>query len=153
MSLETFNSIVKSITEEIAGKPLNDQLQLFLNERFPAGGEVFTTLKSECLAGIARGELCQHEAGGIRYGRIIKPSSETRDYSVDVVEMNEVVGPHHAHPMGEIDMIMPLSDDAKFDGHREGWLVYPSGSAHSPTVTGGKAVILYLLPQGQIQFS
>ena len=50
-------------------------------------------------------------------------------------------------------MIMPLSDDAKFDGNGVGWLVYGPNSAHQPTVTDGKVIILYLLPDGAIEFT
>ena len=42
---------------------------------------------------------------------------------------------------------------ARFDGHGAGWVVYGPGSAHSPTVTGGRALVLYLLPQGAIEFT
>jgi Domain of unknown function (DUF4863) len=63
-----------------------------------------------------------------------------------------MVGPAHAHPHGEVDMIMPLDGDAKFDGRGAGWLVYPAGSRHAPTVTEGKALVLYLLPEGAIDF-
>jgi hypothetical protein len=72
---------------------------------------------------------------------------------VDVVDMDDLAGPHHAHPNGEIDMIMPLTEGARFDGHGAGWLVYGPGSAHRPTVTGGRALVLYLLPGGAIDFS
>ena len=48
---------------------------------------------------------------------------------------------------------MPLEGDARFDGHGAGWCVYGPGSAHTPTVTGGRALVLYLLPEGQIEFS
>ena len=58
-----------------------------------------------------------------------------------------------AHPQGEIDLIMPIAGPAAFDGRSEGWLVYPPGSAHKPTVTGGRALVLYLLPEGQIEFT
>jgi hypothetical protein len=64
-----------------------------------------------------------------------------------------VAGPHHTHPLGEIDLIMPMDADARFDGHGAGWLVYPAGSAHPPTVTGGRALVLYLLPEGRIDFT
>ena len=74
-------------------------------------------------------------------------------FSVDVVDMDEVVGPHHGHPNGEIDLVMPLEGEAKFDGHGAGWVVYPAGSAHHPTVSGGRALVLYLLPEGSIEFS
>ena len=50
-------------------------------------------------------------------------------------------------------MIMPVTNAAKFDGHGAGWLVYPPDSAHRPTVTGGRALILYLLPEGKIEWT
>ena len=43
--------------------------------------------------------------------------------------------------------------DARFDGRPAGWLVCPPGSAHRPTVSQGRALVLYLLPQGQIEFT
>ncbi|MBP6368696.1 MAG: DUF4863 family protein, partial [Burkholderiales bacterium] len=42
---------------------------------------------------------------------------------------------------------------ATFDGQGAGWVVYGPGSAHSPTVAGGRALVLYLLPQGAIEFT
>jgi hypothetical protein len=67
--------------------------------------------------------------------------------------MNDCVGPHHSHPNGEIDLVMPLEGDARFDGHAAGWVVYPADSAHFPTVSGGRALVLYLLPGGSIEFT
>jgi hypothetical protein len=67
--------------------------------------------------------------------------------------MESLQGPHHAHPNGEIDLIMPLTTGAQFDNHPVGWLVYGPGTAHHPTVTEGRALILYLLPQGAIEFT
>ena len=67
--------------------------------------------------------------------------------------MENVAGPHHTHPLGEIDLIMPIDGEAHFDGHPAGWMVCPPGSAHSPTVTQGRALVLYLLPQGEIAFT
>jgi hypothetical protein len=32
-------------------------------------------------------------------------------------------------------------------------MVYGPGTAHRPTVSGGKALILYLLPDGAIEFT
>ena len=48
---------------------------------------------------------------------------------------------------------MPVSGAATFDGRGAGWLVYEPGSAHVPTVSGGRALVLYLLPQGAIEFT
>jgi hypothetical protein len=89
----------------------------------------------------------------VRFGRPIKPGPASHGFSVDVVEMNDVVGPHHRHPNGEIDLVMPRDAGASFDGVRRGWLVYDPGSSHFPTVTGGRALVLYLLPGGAIEFT
>ena len=48
---------------------------------------------------------------------------------------------------------LAIEGDARFDGKERGWYVYGPGSSHSPTVTGGTAYILYLLPDGAIEFT
>ena len=48
--------------------------------------------------------------------------------------MNDVAGPRHRHPNGEIDLVMPLSPAARFDGHGAGWVVYGPDSRTGPTV-------------------
>ena len=90
---------------------------------------------------------------GRRFGRVIEPGPAIAGFSVDVVDLTDIVGPHHRHPNGEICMVMPVSPEARFDGKGAGWKVYPPGSAHRPTVTGGRALVLYLLPAGQIEFT
>lgn len=153
MNMEAFKSTVSVITEAIREMPLDKNLEAYLNHEFPADGEIFKGIRKTCLEGLEEGWLCQHEAGGIRYGRAIKPGKETSGFSVDVVRMADILGPHHSHPKGEIDMIMPLTGEALFDGHPAGWLVYPENSAHRPTVSDGAALVLYLLPDGEIVFS
>ncbi len=152
MTPERFQTLVARVTGTIDGLPVDKQLESLLNERFPAGGEAFEALASACRDAVAAGWMCDREHGGIRYGRVIKPGPATHGFSVDVVDMNEVVGPRHAHPFGEIDMIMPIEGDARFDGQGRGWLVYEPGSVHRPTVSGGRAYVLYLLPEGAIDF-
>lgn len=153
MSKETFMSLIGQVTQGISGRPVDQELEAFLNERFPADGTVFQDIESACHAAIDEGWMCDREHGGIRFGRVVKPGQETQGYSVDVVQMKDVAGPHHRHPNGEIDMIMPLTDNAQFDGHGRGWMVYGPDSAHSPTVTEGDALVLYLLPDGAIEFT
>jgi Domain of unknown function (DUF4863) len=153
MTQQAFSELIATLTASIAQKPLDPALQQELNERYPPAGHVYREVFDACRAAIAEGWMCSREAGGIRYGRVIKAGEATHGFSVDVVEMNDASGPHHRHPNGEIDMIMPLTPDAKFDGHGAGWLVYPPGSAHVPRVTNGNALILYLLPQGAIEFT
>ena len=152
-SQQAFAELLATITARIAGRSLDDELQSFLSENFPPGGEAFDDLAALCRQGIDTGWLCDREHGGIRFGRIIKPGPETSGFSVDVVEMANIAGPYHGHPNGEIDMIIPETPDARFDGHGQGWLVYAPDSEHFPTVTGGRAIVLYLLPAGEIDFT
>src|SRR6266478_2170194 len=72
------------------------------------------------------------------------------DFAVGMAVMRAC---NRRHPNGEIDLIMPLAAGAKFDGREAGWLVYGPGSVHSPTVTHGRALVLYLLPGGAIEFT
>lgn len=144
---------IAKITERIANRPLDAGLQDWLNQEFGPDTAAFAELQRTCEAGVAEGWLCQREGGGIRYGRVFKPEAALHGFSVDVVEMADVVGPHHSHPNGEIDLILPRGGSARFDEHPSGWLVYGPGSAHHPTVSGGSALVLYLLPDGAISFT
>lgn len=152
-SVDDFQSLIASLTATLAGRALDDALAADLNRLHPAGSPLFEAIAAACRTGAAEGWMCQHEAGGLRYGRVLKATPATHGFSVDVVDMQDVVGPHHVHPQGEIDLVLPLQGDARFDGQGAGWKVYGPGSAHCPTVTGGRAHVLYLLPQGAIQFT
>lgn len=153
MSQEQFRALVAGVTADIAGRPLDASLAAHLNQRFGPGSAAYAALRDACVAGAAAGWMCAREHGGIRYGRVEKPSDALHRFSVDVVDMRDVAGPHHVHPDGEIDLVMPLEGDARFDGHPAGWVVLPPGSAHRPTVAGGRALVLYLLPEGRIDFT
>lgn len=150
---EAFQQLIQSLTREIGARPLDAALQADLRRLFPYEGEVCQRILQACKQGVEEGWMCKYEQGGIRYGRVIKPGPELHGYSVDVVEMNDVAGPEHRHPLGEIDLIMPLEGQALFDGAPAGWLVYGPGTVHRPTVSQGRALILYLLPEGQIEFT
>jgi hypothetical protein len=153
ITVEEFTTLIAGVTGRIAGQTLDSQLDARLNAELPADGAEFNAIFEACKDAIAAGWMCNREAGGIRFGRVIKPTDAIHGFSVDVVVMDSCRGPHHRHTNGEIDMIMPLDAGAKFDGRGKGWLVYPAGHAHSPTVTGGKAIVLYLLPGGAIEFT
>lgn len=153
MNPQAFKTLLQDVTHAIGKRPLDGPLQDWLNTECGPASPVYQQLKAACQTGVAEGWLCQREGGGIRYGRIFKPDEDLDGFSVDVVDMNAIAGPHHTHPLGEIDLIMPLDEAATFDGHGAGWLVYGPGSAHPPTVAHGRALVLYLLPQGQIEFT
>ena len=153
MSLESFERLVTTVAAHVGGSALDDRLAQQLETSFPADGETFGSLADLCEQGVRERWLANREHGGIKFGRVIKPGPATAGFSVDVVEMDDIVGPHHRHPNGEIDMIIPQDPEAEFDGHGRGWAVYGPGSAHFPTVTGGRAIVLYLLPGGAIEFT
>jgi hypothetical protein len=153
VGIPEFTQLIRGVTTEVSERALDKQLEAHLNQVLPASGATFQRIFDACRAAIAEGWMCQRTAGGIRYGRVLKPAPDLSQFSVDVVEMSEVVGPHHAHPKGEIDMVMPIDADAEFDGHKAGWLVYGPDTAHRPTVTKGRALVLYLLPDGAIDFT
>ena len=149
----TLHTPIARLTAQLAGRPLDAALDAWLNAEHGVGSATYREIAAACRAGVAEGWLCEREGGGIRYGRVFKPAGDLHRFSVDVVDMRDIAGPHHTHPNGEIDLIMPLDGDARFDGRPAGWLVCPPGSAHRPTVTQGRALVLYLLPDGQIQFT
>jgi hypothetical protein len=153
MTPDAFRQQIAQFTAQLAGKPLDASLEDWLNREHGVGSAAYEALKSSCETGVAQGWLCDREGGGIRYGRIFKPADDLHGFSVDVVDMQDIAGPHHVHPNGEIDLILPIDDGARFDGRPAGWLVCPPGSAHRPTVTHGRSLVLYLLPDGKIDFT
>ncbi len=153
MAQAEFLELMQEISSIIGSRPLDDDLEKLLNGLFPANGPKFTRLSQLCADGEADGWLMSREAGGIKFGRAVKPGNEAGQFSVDVVRMKNVAGPHHIHTTGEIGAIVPISGSPKFDGKPKGWYVYPPGSDHHPTVAGGEAYVLYLLPDGKIEFT
>lgn len=153
MSAIEFKDHLAKLTAQLVGRPLDADLDSWLNVEHGVGSSTYEQLKLSCQTGVAEGWLCEREGGGIRYGRIFKATPDLHGFSVDVVDMQDIAGPHHAHPLGEIDLVMPLEGDALFDNRPAGWVVYPAGSAHRPTVSQGRALVLYLLPEGRIEFT
>lgn len=153
MTVEVFTGLLAQVVSIIGNEAPGAALANRLGREIGADSPLFTAIEAACQKGIDDGWLCNREAGGIAFGRAIKAGGALGDYSVDVVRMKDLKGPHHVHPNGEIDMIMPLDSGAEFDGHGRGWCVYEPGSAHWPTVTGGAAIVLYLLPGGAIEFT
>ena len=133
MSDETaFHQALADLTAQLAGKPLDAALAQWLNTAHGPTSTTYQRLREACRQGVREGWLCEREGGGIRYGRVFKPEDALHRFSVDVVDMQNIAGPHHTHPQGEIDLIVPLEGEAVFDGHPAGWCVYPPGSATTP---------------------
>ncbi len=153
MDEKQFAALMKPVINAIAGKPVDQGLASELNRRCRAGGGAFKDIEAACNAAIEAGWMCRQGAPGRRFGRVIEAGPESRNLSVDVVQLKDIVGPHHSHPKGEICLTMPVTPGATFDGGGAGWCVNEPGSAHRPTVAGGEALVLYLLPDGEIVFT
>ncbi|WP_299083283.1 DUF4863 family protein [uncultured Ruegeria sp.] len=153
MAQQDFIDLVGKIAGKIADAPLDQALEAQLNRDLAPGSSDFSKLGNLCAEGERDGWLMAREAGGIKYGRAVKPGEIPGNFSVDVVRMKDVRGPHHIHTQGEIGAIFPLDGEPAFDGKPEGWYVYGPGSEHHPTVTGGDAYVLYFLPEGAIEFT
>jgi len=143
---------VQQVTGPISGAALDGALERRLNAELPAGGEVCRSLEVACREGIAEGWMCTQGGGKRRFGRVFEPAADLGGFSVDVVDIDDLVGNYHRHPTGEIDLIMPVTPGATFDARGAGWLVYAKGSGHRPTVKRGRVLVLYLLPQGRIEW-
>lgn len=153
MNVEQFRALIEPVAQAVAGRPVVPELGEELDRRFPPSGSEFRSIESACLEAIAAGWMCAQGGAGRRFDRVIEAGPQTAGLSVDVVDLTDIVGPHHRHPNGEICMVMPLTPTARFDGKGAGWKVYPPGSAHRPTVTDGRALVLYMLPGGLIEFT
>ena len=153
MNLAEFQSLLQPVANHINGRQIENNLADELNQQFPAHGKTFEAIEKACHQAISEGWMCSQGGEGRRFGRIIEPTVETHKLSVDVVDLKDIVCPHHRHPEGEICMIMPVNTEALFDGKGRGWCVYEPGSAHHPTVTNGEALVLYMLPGGHIEFT
>lgn len=146
-------TVLTPIIAEAREAEWGEALERWLNEVCPADGPAFAALESLCEEGIAEGWMGLQGEGPRLGGRVIEPSAETCGLSVDVVQLIDFTGPHHRHPNGEICAVMPSQDTGRFDGKPRGWAVYSPGSAHWPAATGGLVRILFLLPEGAIEYS
>ncbi len=122
-----------------------------LTAELPLDSPAMTAVAKLVSEGLADGWMVPREGGGIRYGRLAKPTPDTHGFSIDAVDMSGP-GPGHTHPAGEIDLCFALEGNPSFDGHPAGWVVLPPDSWHVPTVSGGRMGILYFLPGGEIHF-
>jgi hypothetical protein len=102
MSQAEFGVLMAPIVDFIAGKPVDRALADALNQRFPYDGGDVLAIDHACNAAIKAGWMCSQGGPGRRFGRVIEAGPATRDLSVDVVDLTEIVGPLHRHPDGEI---------------------------------------------------
>jgi hypothetical protein len=153
VNVDHFQKLLKPVTDLVSSQAVKPALAEELNRQFPHNSEIFNAIEAACHEAISEGWMCAQGSQGRRFGRVIEAGEETGGLSVDVVDLENIVGPHHRHPTGEVCMIMPVTSDARFDDMPRGWCVFEPGSDHRPTVTDGEALVLYMLPDGKIEFT
>ncbi|HMR81389.1 MAG TPA: DUF4863 family protein [Polyangiaceae bacterium] len=143
-ALQPLLAIIKTVD------PTDPNAAATLSQALPPDSAQMAQLKALVRQGVEAGWLCDRENDGIRFSRVHKAAGAD-DWGIDAVHMNKP-GPGHTHPNGEVDLCFAVSGSPTFDGKAPGWTVYPPGSWHVPTVSGGVMDILYFLPGGAIRF-
>ena len=122
-----------------------------LERRFSPTGEEAQELRTDLIALLDEGAIADRGEMPVKWGRVVKACDASRNFSIDVVLMNGA-GPQHRHPRGEVNYCIALEGTPTFEDQAPGWVVMPEGSTHVPTVAGGTMLIVYLLPDGAIEF-
>lgn len=149
LTKDAFVSLLEPLVERLGSVNVDAEDAAATCEQLaPFRGDEIAAIRNAATAARDGDWLLPKENGGVRFGRVAK---DLGGFSVDAVLMSGP-GPKHRHPNGEIDLCFTLDDEARFDGHPQGWVVYGSDSTHIPTVTGGLMLILYFLPGGAIEF-
>ena len=128
-----------------------DAAQRELAQRFDPTGADASALNAALGKLLEEGQVANRGELPVRWGRVAKATPETDGFSIDVVLMNGP-GPRHRHPQGEVNYCVAMDGSPTFDGASAGWVVKSPDSSHVPTVAGGTMLIVYLLPEGQIEF-
>jgi len=148
MELSTFAPLLAAARDLDLSDPKAAETEL--GRRFDPTSDEAKTLNAELLALYEAGEIAHRGEPPVRWSRVAK-AEETPGFSIDAVHMTGA-GPRHRHPQGEIDYCIALDGAPTFDGRPAGWVVFGPDSVHVPTVADGTMLIVYLLPDGQIEF-
>lgn len=154
VSAESLLSQLDAPMQAAAGVDVSDPAgaRAALAAAFPHDGPQGLALRAALLAGMEAGVICDKGGkGDIRYSRLAKPDQTAHGFSVDLVWMTGP-GINHRHPQGEINLCYAVEGEAHFDGQPEGWVVFAPDSAHVPTVTNGRMLIVYFLPAGAVEW-
>lgn len=147
--LSTFTPLIDAAADLDLSDPAAAQREL--ERRFDPKGDAARALNAELEGLLQAGKLAERGEMPVCWGRVTKALPESRDLSIDVVHMNGA-GPRHRHPKGEVNYCVALEGQPTFEGQPEGWVVMPPDSVHVPTVAGGRMLIVYLLPAGEMEF-
>lgn len=146
---------------EVKNHTAGKGLEAWLNDTYGPNSELYGHLERLIKLGLEEGWAANVEIDGPDYRRsvIAPPSEETFHFSITAVYMNSVPryrGDYHAHPYGEINMVVPIDPGAQLVGpsgwQGPGWTAPSPGSHHYPEVRGGGLIALFYLPAGRISY-
>lgn len=119
-----------------------------LHAKYPLGGDYLVEVRRLCERGLEAGWLVVNDVQTPRLASLAKPAKHF-PYSIDASHLSGD-GLGHVHPKGEVNLCWGVSGKPKFCGAEPGWVVYPPGSRHVPSVVGGTMLVLNFLPDGEI---
>ncbi|MGW2937542.1 DUF4863 family protein [Streptomyces sp. NPDC001156] len=146
---------------EVRNQTSGSDLEGWLNDTYGPDSELYRDLARLVRLGVEEGWAANVEVDGPDYRRslIAPPSQETSYFSVTAVYMNSASpyrGQYHAHPYGEINVVVPVDRNAQLMGpggwQGAGWTAPGPGSHHYPEVRGGALIALFYLPAGRISY-
>ena len=146
---------------EIKNRTAGAELERWLNEAYGQGTLLYEDLARLIKAGVEDGWAANVEIDGPHYrrSRIAAPSEETHYFSITAVYMSSEArfrGQYHAHPYGELNMVVPIDPGAQLMGPNgwsgPGWTAPAPGSHHYPEVRNGALIALFYLPAGRISY-
>ncbi|MEU9446032.1 DUF4863 family protein [Streptomyces sp. NPDC048304] len=147
---------------EVRNRTAGKDLESWLNTTYGPDSALYQDLARLIKIGVLEeGWAANIEVDGPRYrrSRIAEPTEETHYFSITAVYMNSVEryrGQYHAHPYGELNLVVPIDPGAELVGPNgwqgPGWTAPAPGSHHYPEVRGGALIALFYLPAGRISY-
>ncbi|RON45608.1 4-hydroxylaminobenzoate lyase [Pseudomonas frederiksbergensis] len=154
---------------EIKDKTAGANIEPWLNDHYGPDTETYQRIAELVREGVAQGWVANTEISGSHYrrSRLCEPSAETFYFSITAVYMDSkgheldnpqhtFRGDYHCHPYGELNMVIPLDEDAVLAGplgwQGAGWTAPAPGSHHYPEVKNGALIAFFFLPAGRISY-
>ncbi|WP_180736305.1 DUF4863 family protein [Paraburkholderia sp. PGU19] len=155
--------------QEVKDMTTSTEFEQWLNTKYGIESELYKDLARLITLGVKEGWAADIEVTGPRYrrSRVVMPSAETLFFSATAVLLDSTGNTQdnpegsfraddHLHPYGEINLVVPLDEDAALAGPNGwcygGWTAPAPGSHHFPEVKGGAVISLTFLPAGRIAF-
>lgn len=172
--LDELIEVSAPLLERLKSRTPGRNLEEWLNEHYGPGTETYDKLAKLIREGVRDGWAANIEVSGPSYrrSRLAEPSERTHFFSITAVYMDSragraidledldkddvLQGQFHAHPYGELNMVIPLDAGAELAGlngwQGAGWTAPDPGSRHYPEARGGAIIALFYLPAGRISY-